>query len=408
MLTNTEVLKAKPRDKEYRMADGRGLYLAVTPTGGKLWRYKYRFLGKEKLMSFGQYPDLPLVEAREKHAQARRVLASGVDPMAARKEEKIAAVLADELTFHSVALDWFSHWKVNKDPSYVDRLERRLVADVYPVIGSRHIGDIKAPAIVDLVKGVERRGAADVARRILITIGQIYRYAIAHNKAERNPAADIKPGDILKQRVTKNFARIESHELPSLLQKIELYTGKPVTRLAIKLMALVFIRTKELIGGRWEEVDFEQKRWTIPASRMKRVKGSVRTPHIVPLSTQAIGILRLLQTLTGKGELMFPADRGGKGSMSNNTILFALDTMGYGGAMTGHGFRGVASTILYEHEFHEDHIELQLAHMPRNKVRAAYDHARYLKQRAELMQWWGDYIEAAARPGGKVLTMRAG
>lgn len=404
MLTDTEIKRVKPLEKEFRMPDGRGLYLLVTPSGGKLWRWKYRFEHREKLMTFGGYPDVTLSDARARHSAARSLLASGVDPMAVRKVEKIATV---DDSFKAVAEAWFKKWKVGKDERYADRLDRRMQRDVYTRIGNMPITKIGTPDIVAVVKAVEERGAKDIARRVLISIGQIYRYAIAHNKALRNPAADIKPADILKTREVVNFARVDAAEFPTLLRKIELYNGTPLTRLALKLMSLVWVRTFEMIGGEWSEIDWERSRWTIPKERMKKVKGSApRMPHIVPLSTQAVEVLRLLQTLTGEGQYMFPGDRKNP-TMSNNTLLQALERMGYAGDMTGHGFRGVASTILYENKFEEDHIETQLAHMKRNKVRAAYDHAKYLPQRTEMMQWWGSYVENALR-GGKVLLMKVG
>lgn len=402
MLTNTEVLKAKPRSAEYRMTDGRGLYLTITPTGGKLWRYKYRFQKREKLMSFGAYPDVSLLDAREKHAQARRVLATGVDPMAARKAEKLQAAIGDVSSFQAVAGMWLDHWKVDKSEQHIGTTERRLEANVFPHIGARPIAQIEAPEIVSMIKSVEARGAGDVAKRTLQTTGQIFRYAIAHGHCKRNPATDIKSSDVLKPVVKVNLARIDSKELPSLLRDIEVYQGKPITRLAMKLMALTFVRTGELIGARWEEFDFEAKRWNIPKERMK-----MNTPHIVPLASQTIEVLGLLRILTGEGELLFPGDVDSKKTMSKNTILEALDRMGYGGKMTGHGFRGVASTLLHEQGWPHDHIELQLAHTARNAVSAAYNHALYLEPRAAMMQGWADYLEGALR-GGKLLTMKVG
>ncbi|HZY71928.1 MAG TPA: site-specific integrase [Edaphobacter sp.] len=249
-----------------------------------------------------------------------------------------------------------------------------------------------------LLKLIEQRGAFDIAKRALETVGQVFRYAIAHGYCKRNPAADFKPADVLKSAPKANYARIDAKDLPGLLRAIEVYQGTPVTRLAIKLMAMTFVRTSELIGARWSEFDLEVKRWDIPAERMK-----MRTPHIVPLSSQAIEVLELLRPLTGKEDFLFPGDRDPKKLMSNNTILKTLERMGYKGRMTGHGFRGVASTILHEQGFDHQHIELQLAHAPRNAVSAAYNHAPYLKQRAEMMQSWSDYLETQQR--GKVLPM---
>lgn len=389
MLTDSQLRKVKTLPKAYRMADGRGLYLVVTPSGSKLWRYKYRYLGREKLMALGQYPDVPLASARQRHAEARKLLADGTDPMAARKAQRLASAIADRKSFRSVGDAWLDHWKVGKSERHVNTNKSRLKTNIYPHLGARPIGEIEAPELVAMVKAIESRGVGDLARRTLETTGQIFRYAIAHGYCSRNPAADIKPRDVLKAVPVTNLARIEASELGSLMKEIEVYQGKTVTRLAVKLMAHVWVRTKELIGGEWAEVDWEARRWTIPGERMK-----MRTPHIVPLSTQAIGILRLLHAITGNGPKMFPGDTYSADTMSNNTILSALERMGFGGKMTGHGFRGLASTILYENGFEEGPVEMQLAHKKRNKVRAAYDHAKYLQPRTEMMQWWSNYLDA--------------
>lgn len=390
MLTDTELRRSKPRESAYRLTDGRGLYLMVTPAGGKLWRYKYRFGGSEKLMSFGQYPDVSLVQAREHHAAARSLLAAGVDPMEQRKAERAALITPDAGNFESVAAMWLEHWKSDKSPRHVDTTRRRLKVNVYPMLGSRPIAEIEAPDLVRMVKAIEARGVGDLAKRALETTGQIFRYGIAHGHCKRNPAADIKPADVLKPTVKVNLARVDAKELPALLRAIEVYRGKVITRLAMRLMALTFVRTSELIGAQWEEFDTATGRWNIPAERMK-----MKTPHIVPLSRQALEVLALLRTVSGSGSVLFPGEQGE--TMSNNTILLALKRMGYKGRMTGHGFRGLASTLLHEQGYQHEHIELQLAHAPRNAVSAAYNHALYLEPRAKMMQGWADYLERAQR-----------
>ncbi len=396
LLTDTEIRKAKPKPAAYRMTDGRGLYLTVTPPGGKLWRWKYRHGGAEKLMSFGQYPDVPLVDARERHAAARKLLAAGLDPMAKRKADKAARMISDTNSFQAVASLWLEHWKIDKSIQHVGTTERRLEANVFPHLEIRHIGEIEAPELVKMVKAIEARGVGDLARRALETTGQIFRYAVAHGHAKRNPAADIRPSDVLKPTRSVNLARVDAKESPTLLKAIEIYRGKVITRLAMKLMALTFVRTSELIGARWDEFDVEGRRRNIPAERMK-----MKTPHIVPLATQTIEILELVQAVTGGGELLFPGDIDHRKTMSKNTILEALVRMGYGGVMTGHGFRGLASTLLHEQGWPHEHIELQLAHAPRNAVSAAYDHALYLEPRAKVMQAWADFLEQTQR-GGKI------
>jgi integrase len=239
-----------------------------------------------------------------------------------------------------------------------------------------------------------------MAKRILQVVGMIFRYAVAHGFSKRNPAADIRPSDILKPTRKTNMARIEAKEFPALLRAIEVYEGRQLTRLAMKLMALTFVRTSELIGARWGEVDLGARRWSIPAQRMK-----MQIPHIVPLSHQSIEILTLLQTISGDHQLVFPGEQDPRKPMSNMTILKALERMGYKGRMTGHGFRGVASTILHEQGYNHDHIELQLAHAPRNAVSAAYNHALYLEPRARMMQEWADFLDSA-RQGGKIIMIR--
>ena len=398
-LTDTAIRKAKPGPEPIKLRDGKGLYLLISPTGSKLWRWKYRVDGKEKLMTLGAYPDVSLAQARDAMGAARKLLASGSDPMAQRKAEKVARQLSAENSFAAVARLWWEHWQSARSDRHAQYVIRRLEADIFPVIGPRPIDAIDAPELVAMVKGIAARGALDIAKRALQTTGQVFRYAIAHGKAKRNPAADIKPSDILPARKKENYARVDSKELPDLLRHIEAYQGAPVTRMALKLMALTFVRTSELIGARWDEFDLEAARWDIPANRMK-----MKTPHIVPLSVQTVSVLKVLQTVSGHGPMLFPGERDHEKPMSNNTILKALERMGYKGRMTGHGFRGIASTLLHEMGFNHAHIELQLAHQERDAVSAAYNHATYLRERAAMMQQWADYLDNCTT--GKVLTFK--
>jgi len=400
VLTDTAIKRSRPSEKPYKLADGKGLYLLVNPSGSKLWRWKYRHEGKEKLMPFGAYPDVSLADARVRHAEARRLLAAGSDPMVQRKVKKEAVIESQENAFSAIAALWFDHWKVNKSSRHVDATRRRLEANVYAAIGDRPIALIEPPELVAMVRAIEARGAGDLAKRALETVGQVFRYAVAHGYTRRNPVAEFKPSDVLCPTKKVNLARVDAKELPQLLRAIEVYRGKVLTRLAMKLLALTFVRTSELIEARWAEIDFEDRRWNIPAQRMK-----MDTPHIVPLARQAIEVLELLRPLTGSGELIFPGDRDPMKPMSNNTILLALDRMGYRGRQTGHGFRGLASTILHEQGYNHEYIELQLAHAPRNAVSAAYNHALYLEPRAKMMQEWADYLERTQR-GGKVLPFQ--
>ena len=399
-LKDLSIRCAKPKERPYKLTDGRGLYLQIMPSGGRLWRWDYRFEGKRKTMALGSYPDVPLLSARERHAEARHVLASGTDPMDQRKEEKIAEKIANDSLFTKVADAWFNHWKHGKSSRHVDSTKRRLNTNILPFIGNKLVGEISAPHLVAMVKAIQDRGARDIAKRTLETTGQIFRFAVAHGYAERNPAAEIRPADVLQKAIKTNYARVDAKELPQLLRKIQTYPGRHTTRLAIKLLALTFVRTGELIGAKWSEFDIENARWDIPAERMK-----MRTPHIVPLSKQTLEALSELHELTKDSEWLFPSERNRKQHMSNNTILKGLERMGYKGKMTGHGFRGVASTLLHEQGYAHDHIELQLAHAPRNAVSAAYNHALHLKARKTMMQDWADFLEQSQR-GATILQFR--
>jgi integrase len=275
-----------------------------------------------------------------------------------------------------------------------------MAADILPRLGARSVAEIEAPELVAMTKAIEHRGAGDIAKRALQVTGQVFRYAIAHGYATRNPAIEFRPSDILKATRKTNYARVDAKDLPDLLRKIEVYQGTHVTRLAMKLLALTFVRTSELIEAKWSEFDLEGVRWDIPAERMK-----MRTPHIVPLAKQSLEVLEVLRGLSDHSEWLFPGDRNPAKPMSNNTILKGLERMGYKGKMTGHGFRGVASTILHEHGYAHDHIELQLAQSQRDAVSASYNHALHLKARIKMMADWADFLEQTQR-GAKVLAFR--
>ena len=398
-LTDPIIKAAKPRDKPYKLSDGDGLVLLIQPNGSRWWRYRYRFNSKEKLLSLGTYPDVTLKSARLLRVTFDDLLKQGIDPSRHRQEQRLAKSLAAENSFESIARFWWSHWKDTKTPRHADYVMRRLEADVFPMIGNKPIAEVTAPILLMVIKQIEARGALDIAKRALSTCGQIFRYAVGHGLAERNPATDVKPSDVLKSIKKTNYARLDQKELPELLRRIEAYDGQPLTKLALQLMALTFVRTGELIGARWDEIELDKRLWRIPAERMK-----MRSPHIVPLSSQAIAVLKKIKNLSGYSPLLFPSERGNGRSMSNNTILYALYRMGYHSRMTGHGFRGIASTVLHEQGYPHEHIELQLAHSPRDAVSASYNHALYLEQRAKMMQWWADYLDELAA-GAKVINI---
>jgi integrase len=395
-LTDAAIRATKPAKKPFKMYDREGLFLLVNPTGSKLWRWRYWADGKEKLMALGEYPVVSLAKARESHFAERKKLAAGIDPMAERKAEAEARQRDAEArqreaenSFERIARKWWEWWAAGKSPRHTDYVLRRLEADVFPAFGHKFIDNVTPADIRKLMLAIESRGARDVAKRAHETTSQIFRYAIAHGIASRNPAADFKPKDILVEVKEENFSRVDAKELPTLLAKMVNYDGDAITRLAMRLMAYTFVRTSELIESEWPEFELETARWDIPAERMKMEK-----PHIVPLSKQSVDVLRALKLLTGNDRFVFPGAHDKNKPMSNNTILFALYRLGYKGRMTGHGFRGLASTILHENDFTDEHIELQLAHLKRNKVAAAYNHAKYLNQRASMMQWWADYLDA--------------
>ncbi len=412
-LTVREIDTAKPAGKPYKLSDARGLCLLVTPAGSKLWRWRYRFDGKEKMMGLGEYPIVTLNSARDLLSKARETLASGIDPLAERKAEVIAqqeAEVAEQNAvkevqraagdgFESVARTWWEWWSNGKSPRHAETVMNRMMADVFPAIGHLPINTVEPSHIRDILLKIETRGASDVAKRAQQSIGQIFRFAIARGLATRNPAADFKPRDVLVAVESENFAHVDEKDLPELLAKMDDYNGDALTRFGLKLLAYCFPRTSELIKAPWTEFDLDRARWEIPKERMK-----MKTPHIIPLARQAVEVLRALKLLTGNGRLVFPGALDKKTPMSNNTLLYALYRLGYHGRMTGHGFRGLASTILNDNDFAEEHVDLQLAHMKRNKVSAAYNHAKYLKQRTVMMQWWADYLDAQLAKGRKMVA----
>ncbi len=385
-LTDIQVRNAKPKEKAYKLSDSGGLYILVKPNGSKLWRLKYRIAGKEKLLSIGSYPVVTLVTARDKALQAKEKLLNNIDPSLAKKEEKQKQLVNLENSFESIARCWHNNQKLSWTERHSSYVLRRMEADLFPKLGARAIETITAPELLAVLRLIETRDAIDIAHRALQTCGQIFRYAIATGKAERDIAADLKGA--LKTRKKENYSRLAANELPEFLSKLEKYDGEIQTKLALKFLILTFVRSGEVRGARWSEINFEKKEWRIPAERMK-----MRDPHIVPLSTQTINLLNELKQTTGHMEHLFPNRTKPVTYMSENTMLYAIYRLGYHSRTTAHGFRSTASTILNEYGFMPDVIERQLAHSERNKVRASYNHAQYLPERARMMQWWGDYVD---------------
>lgn len=403
MLKDIEVKQAKPSDKPFKVSDEKGMYLLVS-SSGKYWRLDYRFDGKRKTLALGIYPDVSLADARSKRDIARKLLASDppIDPSEKRKVEKTEKHANKTNTFELWARKWWQHWQSNKSPRHAEYVMRRFETDVFPSLGNLPINDIEAHQVVDTVKAIAERGALGLAKRVHQTIGQVFRHAIAHSresKAKRNPASEIKPSDIIESRPKSNYARVDIKELPELLRALDASASQPLTRLAVKLIGLTFVRTTELIEAKWSEIDFAENQWRVPAERMK-----MKTPHIVPLSRQAIHTLETIKAISGHCDLIFPNQNNHTKPMSNNTILKALEIAGYKHRMTGHGFRGLASTALHEQGFDHQHIELQLAHQERNQVSAAYNHALYIKQRTAMMQIWADYLDEI-KAGAKIVNI---
>lgn len=389
-LKETAVRNAKPGAKTYRLFDGDGLYLEVLPTGGKYWRLKYRFGGREMRLALGVYPEVGLANARERRADARRALANGIDPGEAKKEAKRTATVNRENTFEAVAREWHGQrqheWVAKSSKNILGRLERF----VFPKLGHRPIGAIAASEVLAMLRVIESGGAFDLAQRTKQTCGQVFMYAIATGRAERNPVPDLRGA--LKTPVAKHHAYLKAADLPEYLQRLAAYDGAEETRLALRLLLLTFVRTMEVRAAEWSEIDLDKAEWRIPAERMK-----MRETHLVPLSVQAVAVLRELQGHTGNRGYLFPNHHKPNAFMSENTMLYALYRMGYHSRTTCHGFRSTASTILNENGFHADVIERQLAHCERNPVRAAYNHAQYLPERRKMIQWWADYLDGVAQ-----------
>lgn len=395
-LSDAAVRSAKPKEKPQKLADGGGLYLLVMPTGRKWWRLKYRFDGKEKSLSLGVYPDTGLKEAREKREAARKLLAAGVDPGENRKAARAARALEASNSFEIVAREWFAKQEPVWAASHSSKVIGRLEADVFPWIGNRPMDSLTAPDLLAVLRKVEARGAADTAHRILQNFGQVFRYAVATGRATHNPAPNLRGA--LRALKKSHFASItDPKDVGALLRAIDGYEGAYATKAALRLAPLVFVRPGELRAAEWSEVDLDKAEWNIPAERMK-----LRIPHLVPLSRQALEILRDLHKVTGKDRYLFPSARSKDRPMSNNAILAALRRMGYEqGEMTGHGFRAMARTILDEVlQVRPDYIEHQLAHAVRDPNGRAYNRTAHKAERQKMMQLWADYLDGLKAGSG--------
>ncbi len=400
-LSDPAVRKAKPEAKPYKMADGGGLYLLVQPHGGKWWRLKYRYAGKEKMLSIGVYPDVSLSDARERREDARKLLANGGDPGAAKQTKKRQTKIAAANTFEAVAREWVENRANDWTEGHKALTLRTLEQDAFPSLGRRPIAEITPAELLDTARAIEKRGALEIASRVLQRCSSVFRYGIATSRCNSNPATELRGA--LKSPKRAHYTTIEKGGFPQLLRDIDGYQGSPFTTYALQLMALTFTRTSELIEAEWREIDLDKAEWLIPAERMK-----MRRPHLVPLSQQAVAVFREAAKLSGDRQHVFPNRNDPAKPASKAVILRALGRMGYTGKMTGHGFRSAASTMLNEHKskwgIHRDVIELQLAHVEKNASRAAYNFAEYLDERRAMMQQWADYLDKL-KAGAEVIPI---
>ncbi|MCB1840904.1 MAG: tyrosine-type recombinase/integrase [Alphaproteobacteria bacterium] len=394
MLTNIQCKNAQPKHKPYKIAAGRGLYLEVMPNGSKYWRMKYRIKVdgklKEKRIAFGVYPETSLREADEKCTEARKLLDQNLDPSSVRKRTKRAAEINSGDTFEALARKWHENFKHKWTDRHAKTVIHRLERDIFPEFGPFPVNEIKPFHVIDALKKVQKRGANEPAHRLRQYCSQVFRYAIIHELTDSNPAAEI--GMVLQPRVKGHYACIESREIPELLKALNFNNARlhTDTRLAIQLLMLTFVRTKELIEAKWDEFDLENSEWIIPAERMK-----MRNEHIVPLSNQAVALLQDLKERNEKWDWVFPGHHSPRKHMSNNTVLKGLERLGFKGRMTGHGFRALAmSTIKEKLGYRHEVVDRQLAHAPQSMVQRAYDRAQFLDERKKMMQEWADYIDS--------------
>lgn len=386
-LTDINIKKAKPGEKSRKLFDGGGLYIQIEPTGGKLWRYKYRFDGKEKTLYLGKYPDMSLQESRERHQEARKQLVQGIDPAAAKKAQKTAGAERAANSFEVIAREWFQLWKTDKAESHYKKVIGRLEKDAFPYIGNRPVADISAPEVLAVCRRIEERGIFETARRVKENISQVMRYAIATGRADRDPCPDLRGA--LKPATVKHMPTLTKPEdVAELLRSIDGYKGGVIVRAALRLAPLVFVRPGELRTAKWTDIDLDRAEWKYTTSKTK-------TEHLVPLSRQVVDILKDIQPLTGDGEYVFPNVRPGR-PISDATLNRALQTMGYDTAndICPHGFRAMARTLLAERlHFHAEVIEHQLAHKVPDALGTAYNRTKFIDDRKRMMQAWGDYLD---------------
>ncbi|EGN9314125.1 tyrosine-type recombinase/integrase [Salmonella enterica] len=394
-LTARQISTAKPTDKPYKLSDGGGLYLLVNPNGSRYWRMKYRYAGKEKLLSIGVYPDVTLAEARDKRTKAKRILAAGDDPSEVKQAEREAKNLAVNNSFELLALEWHEHKKPNWSSGYADDIMEYLRKDIFPYIGKKAITDIKPITMLSVLKKMEERGVLDKLKKTRQACRQIFTYAIITGRAEFNPVTDL--AGALKTPKQQHFPHLMPTQIGPFIHAVNTYSGSKVTRIATLLLMYTSVRTIELRASEWTEFDLDNDLWQIPKERMK-----MRRPHLVPLSMQVKSLLLELKSITGWGKYVFPGRNDAHKPMSEASINQVIKRIGFAGKVTGHGFRHTMSTILHEKGFNSAWIEAQLAHADRNTIRGTYNHAQYLDGRRDMLQWYADYLdELAGKTVGK-------
>lgn len=388
-LTIRQIDTQKPRDKAFKLSDGGGLYLLVNPNGSRYWRLKYRFAGKEKLLAVGVYPDVTLAQARSRREEAKKLLGEGKDPAQERKLDKLSRQIEVESSFEAIAREWYKRRFDNWSVSYREEMMRTFEKDVFPFIGHRPIKDIKPLELLAVLSKLEERGVTEKARKVRQRCGEVWKYAVITGRAEYNPAPDLASALVPHEK--EHYAFLTKEELPDFLRILETYSGSILVKIAMKLTMLTGVRPGELRQAEWSEFDFEKCLWNVPKERMK-----MKRPHMVPLSNQVIALLNQLRPITSINSLLFPGRNDPKKPMSDMALTVLVRRIGYAGRVTGHGFRHTMSTILHEQGFNSAWIELQLAHVDKNTIRGTYNHAQYLDQRREMMQWYADYIDSLA------------
>ncbi|MCP6173984.1 tyrosine-type recombinase/integrase [Klebsiella pneumoniae] len=386
-LTARQVDTSKPKDKPYKLSDGGGLYLLVNPNGSRYWRLKYRVAGKEKLLALGVYPDVTLAEARQKRADAKKVLAAGGDPGQEKQEEKQAKEQAVANSFERLAMEWHTHKSTSWSEGYAEHLLMYLKKDIFPFIGQKAITDISPVEMLNVLRKMEQRGVLDKLKKTRQACRQIFTYAIITGRAEHNPVSDL--AGALKSPKQQHYPHLLVDQIPDFLRALSEYSGSTITRNATRLLMLTGLRTIELRASEWVDIDFDKDIWNIPAERMK-----MRRPHLVPLSRQVRELLEEIHQLTGRGKYVFPGRNDAGKPMSEASINQVIKRIGYDGKATGHGFRHTMSTILHEQGYNTAWIETQLAHVDKNSIRGTYNHAQYLDGRREMLQWYADYMQA--------------